>query len=345
MATTQDLAQQNQELQAKLLEYHDCSTQATTQINKDVHALNQRLSDMEKNIQAAIITTINQALATQQPVPPPVINIPPPQAAPPAAQTPKVPKPYIKKFNGNPTKYATWKFQVNQANLIYNLADLAYIAFMGQNLSGAAHTWYQTIYDNQIATGILTTSAPFITLMDWQFTDYGEQDHLCQRLFGIKQGTKPLHFFNQDFNNILLHIALRPAEPDLLYLYLHAIDNRTAVQIANTKPATLNDAMAAAFEQVQYIRTFDSHPPREPFTPRNPSTPQYPKAPQTSPAQPTPPGTGSRIPKSQFGTSNKPSAYPATPKTPYKSPATPQDPNYKCWNCKQPGHFTNQCPL
>jgi hypothetical protein len=48
MATTQDLAQQNQELQVKLFEYRDHSTQATTQINKDVQTLNQRLNDMEK---------------------------------------------------------------------------------------------------------------------------------------------------------------------------------------------------------------------------------------------------------------------------------------------------------
>jgi hypothetical protein len=52
-----------------------------------------------------------------------------------------------------------------------------------------------------------------------------------------------------------------------------------------------------------------------------------------------------RIPKPQFSTLNKPSAYPATPKTFFKSPTTPQDPKYKCWNCKQPGHFTNQCPF
>jgi hypothetical protein len=36
MATPQDLAQQNQELQTKLLEYGDCSTATTTQITKDV---------------------------------------------------------------------------------------------------------------------------------------------------------------------------------------------------------------------------------------------------------------------------------------------------------------------
>jgi hypothetical protein len=194
---------------------------------------------------------------------------------------------------------------------------------MGQNLSEAAHTWYQTIYNNQIATGILTTSALFIALMDQQFTDYGEQDHLCQHLFSIKQGTKPLHFFNQDFNNILLRIAPCLAEPDLFYLYLHAIDNCIAVQIVNTKPATLNDAMAATSKQAQYIRTFNSRSLRETFTPHNSGTPQYLKASQSSPAQPTPPDTGSRIPKPQFGTPNKPSAYSATSKTPFKSPATP----------------------
>jgi hypothetical protein len=53
---------------------------------------------------------------------------------------------------------------------------------------------------------------------------------------------------------------LLPAEPNLLYLYQYTI-NRIAVQITNTKPATLNDAMAAAFEQTQYIHTFESHPP------------------------------------------------------------------------------------
>jgi hypothetical protein len=39
--------------------------------------------------------------------PPQVINILPPQATPLAAQTPKVPKPHIEKFDGNPTKYTT----------------------------------------------------------------------------------------------------------------------------------------------------------------------------------------------------------------------------------------------
>jgi hypothetical protein len=54
-------------------------------------------------------------------------------------------------------------------------------------------------------------------------------------------------------------------------------------------------------------------------------------------AQTTPPGTGSRIPKPQFGTSNKSLIYPATLKTLFKSATTPCDSNYKCWNCKQPG--------
>jgi hypothetical protein len=220
---------------------------------------------MKKNIQLAIVTIINQALVHLQPVPQ-VINNPlsqqqPPQAVPPATQTSKVPKPHIEKFDGNPTKYATWKFQVNQVNLIYNLTDLAYSTFMGQNLSETAHTWYQTIYDNQIAIGALATSASFIALMDQQFTDYGEQDHLCQCLFSIKQSTKPLHFFNQNFNNIFLHIAPHPDELDLLYLYLHAIDNCIAVQIANTKLTTLNDAMVVVSEQAQYIHIFDSCPP------------------------------------------------------------------------------------
>jgi hypothetical protein len=110
MATIQDLAQQNQELQAKLLEYCDRSTQSTTQITKDVQTLNQRLNDTEKNIQAAIVTTINQALVHLQPalqVNNPFPQQQSPQAAPPAAQTSKVPKPHIKKFDRNPTKYAT----------------------------------------------------------------------------------------------------------------------------------------------------------------------------------------------------------------------------------------------
>jgi hypothetical protein len=69
---------------------------------------------MEKNIQLAIATTINQALVHLQPVSQ-VINNPPPQqqssqAASPATQTSKVPKHHIEKFDGNPTKYATWKF-------------------------------------------------------------------------------------------------------------------------------------------------------------------------------------------------------------------------------------------
>jgi hypothetical protein len=112
MATTPD--QKLQELTDKLVEYCNCSTQATTQVTKDVETINQCLNDLEKTIQATITTTITQAMAlkpTSQ-----VINIPPPQqqVAFPAAQTPKVPKPHIEKFDSNSIKYTTWKFQVTR---------------------------------------------------------------------------------------------------------------------------------------------------------------------------------------------------------------------------------------
>jgi len=62
----QELIAQNQELNTKLLEYRDCSTQSSTQITKDVQTLNQCLNNMEKNIQVAISTTITQSLVHLQ---------------------------------------------------------------------------------------------------------------------------------------------------------------------------------------------------------------------------------------------------------------------------------------
>lgn len=80
---------------------------------------------------------------------------------------------------------------------------------------------------------------------------------------------------NQDFNNIFLHISSHLAEPDLLYLYQHAIDNWIAVQIDNTKPATLNNAMAATSEQVQYFHFNELHTLQDPNTPHNSSKFKY----------------------------------------------------------------------
>jgi hypothetical protein len=89
--------------------------------------------------------------------------------------------------------------------------------------------------------------------MDQQFTDYGEQDRLHQRLYNMKQGGCPLFLFHQDFNNILLRIDPRLQEKNLLFVYTHAIDPKVALQIAHLKSVTLNDAMAAAAETSQFF--------------------------------------------------------------------------------------------
>jgi hypothetical protein len=100
--------------------------------NAELAKTNQQLVTLNKTIGKTITEAVAFALQNILPLSQAQAKSIPQQPTNPlqALLTPEVPKSTIEKFDGNPTKYATWKFQIEQVNLIYHLVGVDYIAFM-----------------------------------------------------------------------------------------------------------------------------------------------------------------------------------------------------------------------
>jgi hypothetical protein len=167
MATKEQLEAFSKDVNKQLQKHVTFTNIELAKANQQITFLTNTLSKTIAEAVVAVLQNVPLSLPQVQAKPAPQQLANPSQVSP----TPKVPKSNIEKFNDNPSKFSTWLFQIEQANLIYQLTNLLYITFMGQHLTGPAFNWYQTIYTTQIAPGTLTTHEAFINLLHQQFTE------------------------------------------------------------------------------------------------------------------------------------------------------------------------------